>query len=125
VTIADPAPLDGIPELPARVNGNAWSSYARDLWLAIWGSAQAKFWTGIDVHRIVLYVRLMERAWLDESMDAMREARLQGARLGIVSLDRNGLGWIVTSGEKAKPQAPPRREPGEDPRKQSVLRAVK
>jgi hypothetical protein len=128
-TLIDTSPLVAgkPPALPERraADGKVeeWHEFAEEAWEDIWASPMASEYTQADVHRLVMYVDLLDKYWKGATVLAA-EVRLQGVCLGVTPIDRRRLQWEIKRVEPngKKPEAPKRPERIADPR--SVLKAV-
>jgi hypothetical protein len=128
-TLIDTSPLVAgqKPELPVRTDAEGkvdkWHESALEAWGDIWASPMASEYTQADVHRVVMYVDLLDKYWKGATALAA-EIRLQGVCLGVTPIDRRRLQWEIKRVEPdgRKPEAPQRPKRVADPR--SVIKAV-
>jgi hypothetical protein len=131
-TFIDTSPIakGRVPKLPTRKNSSGeaipWRPEAKGVWRDIWGSPMAGEYTQADVHRVVMYVDLIDRYWSSGLPDLAAEIRLQGVCLGVTPIDRRRLQWEIRRVEApapSKPAKPARPERQADPR--AVIKSVK
>lgn len=93
-----------------------------ELWTELWATPQAVAWETLGYHReVAQYVRWKVQAEMG-NMDASKEARQLGDRLGLTPLALLRLRWEIVDEEAAevrprrRPSTPVGKRPPDDPR---------
>jgi len=91
------------PPLPSR-GRKRWLPMTVEYWNAIWRSPMADEYLQVDLHRLYMYIQLVDAFWRVGDLDILKEIRLQGQAFGLAPLDRRRLEWEIEPDDKTASQ---------------------